>query len=225
VTWALVAKELRLAARARAIRVVLIGYLLGFLTACLVLLAGFLAADDSVAGDANALLFSRFSGLQWALLAGLTPWLVLEHFARDLGNGGAPPAGCMLVRPWQVLAAKAVVSAACLTVLLSLSLPVFTLAQLMGVASLRQIAWSIADGFLLLLLLALLVFHIRLQCRIWALSWVASYVMLGIVAFGWNIVSSSLAPRSGTMILALLAALVGALLPASGNRALMYERN
>jgi len=216
---ALVIKDLRLVARDRVFRFVMAGYLAVFLAGSLTFFSGFFSASGSHFAAAGELLFSRVCALQWILLAGISPWLVLRMHGEELAHAG------MMARPWQVLISKTIASIAYLAVFLSLCLPVFSLVRLVGAAGLRQIAWSLADVFLFLVVLILLVFHVLLRSAGWAVSWTLSYAALAALGFGFYEIRSALDHASVTLILLLMASFFAALLILHGNRALIYERN
>lgn len=216
---ALIIKDLRLVGRDRVFRFVLVGYLLGFLAGSLTFFSGFFSGNGSQFSAVSELLFSRVCALQWVLLAGISPWLILRMHGEELGHA------TMMAKPWQVLVSKIVASTMYLVVFLSLSLPVFSLLRLVGAAGLRQIAWALADVFLFLVVLILLVFHVRLRCAGWAASWTLSYVALAALGFGCYEVWSALDHASVTLTLLLMASFFAALLILHGNRTLIYERN
>ncbi|MBN2320565.1 MAG: hypothetical protein JXR49_15915 [Acidobacteria bacterium] len=219
----LTGKDLQAAARNRAFRLVMTGYLLVFSAAGLYFFFNFLSPENSSFTAASEALFLQISVLQGVLIAGLAPWIILRLHAQDLS--AMPFAGALNVLPWRLLTAKIAASAIYIALLLSLGLPFFSLAQHMGVATYGRIAWLLADTFLFLMVLILLVFHLSMRCRNWVLSWILSYTALALLGLFWSQLRSSLNHGSCTLILLLLSVLFGSLLILQGNRTLLYEKD
>jgi len=219
----LIVKDLQAVARNRAFRILITGYLLVFSAVGLYFVSNFLSMENSFYPDAGKTLFLQISVLQAVLVAVLSPWMVLRMHAQDLN--AIPSAGTMAVPPWQVLSAKTAASALYLALLLSLGLPAFLLAKNMGAVTYREIAWLLADTFLFLMALILLVFHLSIWCRNWAANWILSYAALFLLGFLWIQTRLALNHGAWSLILLLLALLFGILLLPHGNRTLLYEKD
>ena len=95
----------------------------------------------------------------------------------------------------------------------------------MGAATYWRIAWVLADTFLFLMTLTLVIFHLNLRYRNWAVSWILSYAALFCLGLFWSQLRSGLDHGSCTLILLLLTVLFGILLIPHGNRTLLYEKD
>ncbi len=221
----LIAKELKLAARDRNLRLALAGYLSVLLMASLILLLSFLNATNQRFSAMGSLLLTRISLLQAVLMAALTPWIVLRMHDQDL-NGGSRPFGIGgIAAPWKVLASKLIATGFYVFNLIVLALPVFSLVRLLGAAMYREIGWIFVDMFLFMMVLATIILHLRLSLKSWLYSWILSYVALGVVGFAWHRIWSAVGREPCSMVFLLLLVLFTVLLVPHGNRALLYERN
>lgn len=222
---ALIAKDLRLIARDRNFFIALAVYLFIYLVASLIFFSDFLAANHYPFPAMSSLLFSRISVLQGALVAALTPWLILSMNEQDLNGEFISLNAGMLAAPWKIILAKLVVSAICLFNLIILSLPVFCLVRLLDATTFRQIGWVLLDTFIFLLVLTMLVFHVSLRFKSWLSCWILSYAALGIAGFIWYRTWLSLGRESCSQLFLLLLILFVVLLFPHGYRVLSYERN
>ncbi len=217
---ALITNELRLVARDTAVRIVIVGYLFVLLAASLAFCLRVLTAGDS--GLAVAELFTRLTTMQTALLACITPWLILHISQQDLGDRLVRFIAGIAAVPWQVLFAKILAMSICLAEFLSLSLPVLFVARLFGAASFRRIAWFYAGALLFLMILMLLTLHFSMRGGHWAVSWILSYSALAVLGLGWIEISSMIGRGSITIVFLLLNLVLGTLLFVRGNRSLVY---
>jgi hypothetical protein len=222
---ALITKDLTQVARDRLFHWVLAGFLLIYLVAGLFFISDFLSSDGYPFAEMASLLFSRISILQGALLALLTPWMTLRVHDRDLSGESKPLGAGMMATPFQIILSKLIASTLCLLNMLILTLPVFCLARLLGAASFRQIGWILAETFLFLILLAVIIFHIRLRFKSWLSCWILSYTVLLLAGFGWQKIWLSVSPESCTLLFSSLLLFLVVLLFPHGNRMLLYERN
>ncbi len=220
----LLARDLKLIARDPAFRVVCLGYLVVFLAASGVFYLGVLAGSESETKHLMTVLFPRIAVLQAALLAGVTPWLVFRFGTRDGVNGLVRLGAEIFVMPWQLVSGRILALALFLAELVCLSLPVLSVALLLGAASLQQIGQALLDTFLFLLPLALIVLHLDMPRRHWALSWVLSYSALLALAYGWYLISSSDYGPVVAPLCLLSIAIFAALLLLRANQSLIYLR-
>ncbi|MBN2241153.1 MAG: hypothetical protein JW793_00580, partial [Acidobacteria bacterium] len=220
---ALLGKDIQAAARNRAFRLFLTGYLFLFSAAGLYFFFSFLSRETFSFTTAGEALFLQISVLQGVLIAGAAPWIILRMHAQDLGS--MPFAGALTVSPRQLLSAKMAASAVYAVVMLSMGLPLFFLAKYMGAATLARIAWTFADTFLFLMVLILLIFHLSLGCRKWVVAWILSYAAAALLGFFWIRLRSGVSHESCTLILLLLSLAFGILLILHGDRTLVYEKD
>ncbi len=222
---ALILKDLHLASRDRVFHAALCGYLFVYLAASLFFFSGFLAAGDYAFAAASSLLFSRISVFQGAVLAALTPWLILRMHDRELNGQWMSPNAGLWAPPWKLILAKVIASATYLAALVLLAMPVLCLVRLMGTTTFLQIGRTLCDIFLFLLVVTVLVLHLRLRFRSWLLSWILSYAALGIATLAWYEIVSSAGRDACSLVFLLILIFFMALLFPHGNRALLYERN
>jgi hypothetical protein len=222
---ALIAKDLVLAARDRVFHMALSGYLFVFLAASLFFFSSFLAADHDAFSITSSLLFSRISLFQEVILAALAPWIILRMHEQEFSERSTPPGAGILANPWKIILAKILSSAICLSIMIILALPVFFLTRLMGATTFRQISWVLMDTFLFLMVLAILIFHLRMRFKVWLASWILSYAAMGLAGLAWYKIETVAGRESCSLIFLLLLVLLMALLFPHGNRALLYERN
>jgi hypothetical protein len=222
---ALIAKDLAQVAKDRIFRCVLAGFLLIYLVAGLFFISSFLSSDGYPFAEMASLLFSRISIVQGALLALLTPWMTLRVHDRDLSGESKPLGAGMIATPFQIILSKLIASTLCLLNMLILTLPVFCLVRLLGAASFRQIGWVLCVTFLFLILLAVIIFHLRLRFKSWLSCWILSYAALILAGFVWRKIWLSVSLESCTLLFSSLLLLFVVLLFPHGNRMLRYERN
>jgi hypothetical protein len=218
----LLARDLKLIARDPAFRVVSLGYLLVFLAAGVAFCAAVLTGSEQETRYGMTLLYPRITWLQNALLACITPWIVIRLDTRDGGEGWVRLCADLFAMPWQVTFARILALAIFLAELLCLSLPVFSVVLLLGAATVPQVVQSFVHGYLFLLFLALIVAHIDMIRKHWALSWVLSYALLPGFAYGWQQGSnSSYEPLLAPLFMVSMT-VFGALLLLRANRSLIY---
>jgi hypothetical protein len=142
-------KDVLLLSRDVGWRLVLVGYLVVFVGFSLVSYS-----ELAVAGAAQMprAFWERLLMGQWVLLTALTPWVV-ARFGRCLwGDALVRLIAQAALTPWQVLLSTAIVGSLYLGQLLLMSLPVMTVAECVGVATVSDIVWSYVDLFVWLLL-------------------------------------------------------------------------
>jgi hypothetical protein len=222
---ALVAKDLNLVARDRTFHFALTGFLLIYLSASLFFLSSFLTAGNYSFAAMCSLLFSRISILQGVILAAFIPWIILRMHEQDLSCEPRPLGACMMATPYQIILSKLIASSLCLLNLIVLALPVLCIARLLGAATFRQIGWVLFDTFLFLMVMAVLVFHLRLRFRGWLSCWILSYAALALAGLAWYQAWMSFGRDLCSILFLLLLVFFAVLLFPHGSRALLYERN
>jgi hypothetical protein len=222
---ALITKDLSQAAKDRIFHSVLAGFLLIYLITSMFFIYKYLSSDGHPAAEMASMLFSRISILQGALIALLTPWMMLKIHDRDLSGESKPLGADMMATPFQIILSKLIASTICLLNMIFLTLPIFCLVRLLGAASFRQIGWVLFETFLFLSLLSVIIFHLRLRFRSWLSCWILSYVAFILAGFVWQEMWFSVGRESCTLLFSSLLLLFVALLFPHGNRMLLYERN
>jgi hypothetical protein len=221
----LIARDLRLIARERGFRVVLLCYLCAYLAASAAFCMDVLRASDPESARRMVVLFPKLAVLQTAFLALITPWAVLRLGKAASGDNLVRMAAEIFASPWQIMLTRLIATVVYLAELLILSWPVLCVARLLGAADFGRMAWSLADTFLFLMLLVALVLHFSMRGGCWALSWILSYTAISILGYGWYRMSFAIDPVSGTMALFSLAMLLVFLLFTRANRSLAYLKH
>jgi hypothetical protein len=218
---ALLMKELRFLARERCFRVIGFGYLLAVSAACVLFVRDALAFAGSDPARPLTTFFPALAGLQAALLAGITPWVILRMGSSEDGECLHQSIARACAPPWLPVFAR--MAAACIYVALlsALALPVLTSTWLLGAADYGDIALTLADTGAMLVLIALIVFHLALRGREWTVAWILSYITAAAVFLAWLAASQALGPASSSLVSLMCAVILGTLLIFRANRILL----
>jgi hypothetical protein len=217
---ATIGKDLRLVVRDSSCRAAILGYLLMFPLASFAFFLSALAADR----QALALLFPRIIQFQTLVLMGVTPWLMLRLTRHECGNALALQIAYSSAMPWRAILGKLIAAMAILAALVGQSFPVLLLAHLMGAADYFQIGYSLLDLFLLLLVLAVLILHVRMLDPHWVICWILSYAAVAGLAYCNQELLETIGLNSVLTLLALWIALLTLLLLFRGNHSLVHLR-